>query len=220
MIFLDVNFALFHCSYISLFRPLFLRPLTNDILSPSKDKVKYPEKSLSFAALHSLLACKNIACFCACVWEATVTNLHQVDEKLFQDLFLFFIRHLFGFLHIKKGLRNIYLTGRLIALQTVTTRVNTNVEQRSVASALQRPLQQRFRSLKGGLRAMFFNSCNFCETNAHCAETLHWCNSAFGATKVEVVNGFRSVNSRIEKESETTRFIDQVSHTHFDILLS
>ena len=67
---------------------------------------------------------------------------------------------------------------------------------------------------------MFCNSCNFCETNAHCAETLHWCNSAFGATKVEVVNGFRSVNSRIEKELETTRFIDQVSHTHFDILLS
>ena len=136
MVFLDVNFALFHCSYISLFRPLFLRPLTNDILSPSKDKENYPEKSLSFAALHSLLACKNIACSCACVSEATVTNLHQVDEKLFQDLFLFFIRHLFGFLHIKKGLRNIYLTGRLIALQTVTTRVLTQMLNSAVLRAL------------------------------------------------------------------------------------
>ena len=157
-----------HYSFTSLFRPLFLRPLTNRHPFYKQRQRKLPRQivlfgSFAFVACFSLDVCKNIACFCACVWDATVTNPHQVDEKLFQDLFLFFIRHLVGFRpHHERPKEHFLDRPTDSPSKRYDTSCNTNVEQRNVASALHRPLRQRFHSLKGGLRAMFCNSYNFC----------------------------------------------------------
>ena len=137
-----------------------------------------------------------------------MTNPHQVDEKMFQDLFLFFIRHLFGFRpHHKRPKEHFLERSTDNRSNRYDTSCNTNVEQRNVASALHRPLRQRFHSLKGALRAMFCNSCNFCETNANCAETSYWCNSAFGSIKVEVARATHYVSQLQDESNLDTAFI-------------
>ena len=73
-------------------------------------------------------------CFCsACIWEAPVTNPHQVDdEKLFQDLFLSFNLHLSGFRPHHKRSKEHFFDKSLDKLQTVITQLATHVEQRNV----------------------------------------------------------------------------------------
>ena len=65
------------------------------------EKQRKLPRQVVFLANFAFIACfffgsVDIACFCACTWGAPGRNPHQVDEKLFQDLFLFFILCLFG----------------------------------------------------------------------------------------------------------------------------